>query len=205
MYNCCPKCQYERLDTDTGDPGICPACGLIFSKWIKQQYSSPSSVSTQLEKSKDTFEKLNLIRDWLVYVDPKTEPVFFYGRLILYSGFLVWGWNFIMMDFTIDPFEIGKSFMHRINLVFHEAGHVFFRPFGWFMTILGGTLGQLIMPIIVMLVFIFKTRDNFAASIGLWWLGQSFMDSAPYIDDALDQKLILLGGRTGADMQAMLI
>lgn len=99
----------------------------------------------------------------------------------------------------MDPFSIGSSFMHNINLVVHEAGHILFRPFGWFMTILGGTLGQILMPLIVMLGFMIKHHNNFAASVGLWWCGQSVMNCAPYIDDALDQKLVLLGGHTGAD------
>ncbi|NIO62515.1 MAG: hypothetical protein GWN04_04920 [Gammaproteobacteria bacterium] len=89
--------------------------------------------------------------------------------------------------------------MHNINLVFHEAGHVFFKPFGRFMMILGGSLMQLLVPIVLMLGFILKNHDNFSASICLWWLGQSLMDLAPYIDDAMDQQLMLLGGKTGAD------
>ena len=36
--------------------------------------------------------------------------------------------------------------------------------------------------------------------MGLWWLGHSLLDIAPYIYDAYDQKLILLGGGTGRDM-----
>lgn len=103
------------------------------------------------------------------------------------------------MDFASTPYPMAESFMHRINLVFHEAGHVLFRPFGWFMTILGGTLGQLLMPAGVMLAFLIK-RNTFGATVCLWWLGQSFMDCAPYIDDALDQKLmLLLAGHMGAD------
>lgn len=198
MYDICPKCQYQRLATDTGDAGTCPACGLIFSKWMKQQFATQTATST-IETAADDPGFFRFLVDSLLYVEPKTEPVFFYSRAMLYTGFLVWGWYFIMMDFAVDPFEIGKSFMHNINLVFHEAGHIIFRPFGWFITILGGTLGQLLMPLVVILAFMFKNHDNFAASIGLWWLGQSFMDCASYIDDALDQKLVLLGGRTGAD------
>ncbi len=109
------------------------------------------------------------------------------------------GWQFINMDFINNPMAIGSSYMHRVNLIFHEAGHVIFMPLGWFMTKLGGTLGQLLMPVVVMLTFLIKNKNNFGASVGLWWLGQSFMDCAPYIDDALDQKLVLLGGFTGAD------
>jgi hypothetical protein len=48
--------------------------------------------------------------------------------------------------------------------------------------------------------FLLKTRDAFAASIGLWWLGQSFLDVAPYINDARAMQLTLLGGVTGRDV-----
>lgn len=198
MYNICPKCKYQRLPSDTSDPSVCPACGLIFAKWMKQQFAVTPAGKTGNTSGTETGLTRLLVKR-LLYVEPKTEPVFFYGRLGIYLIFFVWGWYFIHLDFAVDPFPIGNSFMHNINLVFHEAGHVFFRPLGWFMTILGGTLGQLLMPLIVMLSFIIKNQDNFAASLGLWWLGQSCMDVAPYIDDALEQKLVLLGGHTGAD------
>ena len=42
-----------------------------------------------------------------------------------------------------------------------------------------------------------KTRDTFAASFSLWWVGENFMDLAPYIDDARRRTLPLLGGNTG--------
>jgi hypothetical protein len=35
--------------------------------------------------------------------------------------------------------------------------------------------------------------------VSLWWLGQSFMDIAPYINDARNQELMLLGGVTGRE------
>ncbi len=95
--------------------------------------------------------------------------------------------------------EISESFMHRVNLVFHEAGHVIFMPFGRFLSILGGTLGQWLIPFIVLCSFVLKSRDIFGATIGLWWLGQSTMDAAPYINDARAGQLILLGGVTGRD------
>ena len=40
----------------------------------------------------------------------------------------------------------------------------------------------------------------FGASVGLWWIGQNFIDLAPYINDARDLELILLGGVTGKDI-----
>ena len=198
MYEVCPKCQYKRQPSDTTDVDSCPSCGLIFSKWMKQQFAAPAVAATSATEE----EKTSLFRsifDTLLYVEPKTEPVYFYCRLLLYILLVFWGWHFITMDYTVNPPPIGNSIMHNINLVFHEAGHVIFHIFGWFIGILGGTLGQLLMPTVVILVFIFSNNDNFAASIGLWWLGQSFMDVAPYINDSLKQQLLLLGGHTGAD------
>lgn len=141
------------------------------------------------------------LRERLTNVDPRTDDIVFWGRAALYVAFFIWGWYFILLDFRGG--EIGESFMHRVNLVFHEAGHVIFMAFGRFMSILGGTLGQLIMPLVVMVALILKNRDNFGGSIGLWWFGQSLMDCAPYINDARDLQLMLLGGGTGADRPGM--
>jgi hypothetical protein len=84
-----------------------------------------------------------------------------------------------------------------VNLPFHEAGHVFFTPFGDFVRTLGGTLGQLIMPMVCCLALLLKTRDPFGAGVALWWFGENFLDIAPYIDDAGTGELPLLGGNTG--------
>ena len=65
------------------------------------------------------------------------------------------------------------------------------------MTSLGGSLAQVLMPLICLAVFLIKTRDAFAASFCLWWTGENFMDLAPYIDDARRLTLPLVGGNTG--------
>jgi hypothetical protein len=142
-------------------------------------------------------ELLGALKAQLLHAEPERNPAVFWGRVGVFLAFFFWGWSFILMDVSTN--EIGQSFMHTINLVFHEAGHVIFRPFGRFLTILGGSIAQLLMPAIVIGCFVFQNRDNFGASLGLWWLGQSFMDLAPYIDDARSLKLMLLGGHTGAE------
>ena len=91
--------------------------------------------------------------------------------------------------------------MHLINLPFHEAGHILFRIFGQFMMTLGGSLTQCLVPLICLLAFLVKTRDPFAASVSLWWLGENLIDLAPYINDARALKLMLLGGVTGRDVE----
>ena len=91
------------------------------------------------------------------------------------------------------------AFWHLVNTPFHEAGHVFFRPLGRFMTSLGGSLGQVLMPMVCMAVLMFKTRDPFGASIALWWCAQNFIDLTPYIADARSLSLPLLGGNIGSE------
>jgi len=88
---------------------------------------------------------------FITTVPEHIDPVILTGRLILYIIFVIWGCYFIFLP--MESNEIGQSFMHNINLVFHEAGHVIFRIFGNFMMILGGSLAQLLMPLIVMLAF----------------------------------------------------
>ena len=56
---------------------------------------------------------------------------------------------------------------------------------------------QVLMPLICLVVFLIKTRDPFGGSFALWWAGQNFIDIAPYIDDARDLSLPLLGGNVG--------
>ncbi|WP_028863685.1 hypothetical protein [Psychromonas aquimarina] len=47
-----------------------------------------------------------------------------------------------------------------------------------------------------MLFFAFsiQQKDNFGASIMLWWCGQSFIDISPYIADAQSRSLPLISG-----------
>jgi hypothetical protein len=198
MYRTCPKCGYERRPADAGDMGACPACGLVFVKWLRHHTGMParSDVSAVEE---GPGEPRFLARLWvrLTYVPERTEPVAFWGRVAAYAAIFAWGWYFILLDFRTN--EIGESFMHNINLAFHEAGHLAFIPFGRFMAVLGGSLGQLIMPLIVMAAFLWKHHDSFGASMALWWTGQSLMDLAPYINDARALQLPLVGGGTGAD------
>ena len=135
----------------------------------------------------------------ILFVKKQIDPSKFFANCLLYIVFLIWGFSFFdETNFAYDPYGAGDSFISNINLIFHEAGHAIFRFFGRFIHILGGTLGQCLIPLIVTVQFI-RQKDNFEASIGLWWFGQNFIDVAPYIYDAWDRKLPLLGGGTGQD------
>lgn len=95
---------------------------------------------------------------------------------------------------------IGASFLHLINLPFHEAGHVLFSPFGDFMTTLGGSLMQVLVPLACGAAFLTTHWNPFAAAVMGWWAGENLMDVAIYINDARALQLTLIGGQTGAEV-----
>jgi len=81
----------------------------------------------------------------------------------------------------------------NVDLVIHEAGHIFFSLFGKFIYTLGGTLMQIILPSIIAGFFL---RNNYrtGVQVGLLWLGQNLINISVYAADARAQKLPLLGG-----------
>lgn len=186
----CSRCLAERpLGAKE-----CIRCGRIFAK----DRPLPVKLSrTTAFRRRPTRRWVQTGRQWLIESDQAADSLTFYGRAMLFVGLLWWGWT--LMAAPLETNEIGESFLHVVNLVFHEAGHVLFAPFGHFMRILGGSVGQVLMPMICLIVLLVKTRDPFGASVALWWMGESVMDVAPYINDARAMDLILLGGMTGQE------
>ena len=110
-----------------------------------------------------------------------------------------WTWLFLAWPMREDV--IGASFLHSINLPFHEAGHIIFSPFGEFMTTLGGSLTQVLVPIICAIGFLTTSWNPFGAAVMGWWAGENLMDVAIYINDARALALTLIGGQTGAEVE----
>ena len=79
------------------------------------------------------------------------------------------------------------------NLLFHEAGHVFFHFLGEYAGIWGGTLLQLLIPFTIALGFL-KHRDVYAACIMFYWAGENMFSISRYIKDARAQVLPYVGG-----------
>lgn len=187
----CPKCRRElHVQSE-----ICPHCGIVFEKYLKyhpeqtdQQGVQPPVVTIAEDN------KANALKQ-LLFHETRQSTLALLGRSIIFAGLIFWSWRLISA--SIESNAAGNSFLHLVNLPFHEAGHIIFRPFGAFITSLGGTLGQLLMPSICVGVLLVKTRDPFGASVALWWVGENFLDIAPYINDARAGKLPLLGGNFG--------
>lgn len=194
MYKRCPKCGFQQSDDSKTE--VCERCGLVFEKWLKRKYRTRAAQHVKQGLSKST-SLLKVIQAKCLSIPDNYPEKLFYQNIVIYIGMFIWGWSFILADhYSAD---LNNSFMHNINLVFHEAGHVVFSLFGRFITILGGSLLQLLVPVIFLAAFL-KKRKPFAASIMLWWLAQSIMDLVAYIDDAKRQEMWLLGGVQGKDM-----
>ena len=193
MYRKCPKCGFENPDNTVET--VCSKCGLIFDKWLKNKFKSQEQ-SNLMPSTTTSFTKQ--IKERLLFVPSEFSREHFYLNICIYLVFFIWGWSFILENHYSAI--LNNSFMHTINIVFHEAGNVIFSLFGDFMRIIGGSLLQLIVPLVILFSLLIKNKDTFGASISLWWFSQSLMDLVSYIDDAERQEMWLLGGVQGKDM-----
>lgn len=195
VFSRCPKCAHRPLPVDQSLPAACPACGVILAKVAQAgRPAAPRSDTGRLRIEDDAGEGDGLAAR-LLEVPERVDAVRWCLRVALLAGLAVWGAQLMMLDYHSG--EIGASFLHGPLLLFHEAGHVLFRLFGEWVGVLGGTLAQLLMPALIAVAFLWKNRDPFGAAVGLWLLGVSLLDVAPYVFDAADPQLMLLSGTTG--------
>lgn len=105
------------------------------------------------------------------------------GPLLLWGIFILV--RVILNSQTFTPFD-------WLDLCLHEIGHVLFRVFGQFMSIAGGSIVQVAVPLIAAVMF-FRQRDYFAVSFTFCWLGESLLNLGHYVGDAVLEELPLVG------------
>jgi hypothetical protein len=116
-----------------------------------------------------------------------------YGRVAALVAMAAWGMGVWIGKMTDPP-----QLLHLTVILFHEAGHVLFAPFGEVLRVAGGTLAQLMIPL-ACAAAMHRRGDNFGAAICAMWASMSLMDASVYAYDAYDPVLPLIGGGTGAD------
>lgn len=92
----------------------------------------------------------------------------------------------------LHPFE--WRLLDGVNLVIHEAGHIFFIPFGEFLTVAGGSLLQVLLPAIFAAYFYYQGKI-YSCALVLLWVGESLVNVSVYAGDAVEMRLPLLGGK----------
>jgi hypothetical protein len=106
-------------------------------------------------------------------------------------GFAAGMGAFLLLVFWSEP---GFVFLlDHANLLFHEAGHPAVGLFSRRLTVYGGTMGQLVFPVVLAVSFWRKGESlSFAASVV--WFFENWLNIARYMADARAQVLPLVGG-----------
>lgn len=119
--------------------------------------------------------------------------------LVLYSIHQVYRTLHFNIFFAINydfpfPINIITFFVDNFLLIVHEAGHTFFSVFGFrTLTILGGSLFQILLPAFI-LGYCWFNNQKMGIQLSLFLTGSSFIDVAFYAADALKRQLPLIGG-----------
>jgi hypothetical protein len=120
---------------------------------------------------------------------PEWKPISLAGGcawLVVYGLFLIYAYlntsGFWFPDF--------------VNLMIHEAGHPAFSWGGHTLMLLGGTLGELIVPL-GCAVYFFLQRQIYGFAFSIFWFFENFPYIGTYMADARDNALPLVNGDIG--------
>ena len=104
------------------------------------------------------------------------------------------GWSLAFAAFMLyaRANTSGFLFIDNANLMVHEVGHTMFSWAGYYTTILGGTLLQVIVPLACTLFFIRKGQTT-AVACTAFWLSENLLYVATYMADARRSALPLVG------------
>jgi hypothetical protein len=86
----------------------------------------------------------------------------------------------------------GFLILDYVNLIIHEGGHFFFSWFGDTIRILGGTLGELLVPLLCAIYF-FWQRERTGFAFSCFWFFENFPYIGTYMADARTAALPLVG------------
>lgn len=103
--------------------------------------------------------------------------------------------------------QLYSSWFGGLTFGLHEFGHVLFSGFGEFMSIAGGSITQLAVPLIGIGMLLYQ-RDYFGIAVAGCWESFSLYNLATYIGDAQVMQLPLVsigGGDAYHDWEYLLV
>ena len=100
----CPNCDFVQSDRKAR----CLKCGIIFEKY----QTSAQRTRAFIADSGSTAEEGTFFQDVVFFVEPRVNPFYFGGRMIIFAVAFVWGWKFIFSSIASN--DVGNSFLHRV-------------------------------------------------------------------------------------------
>jgi hypothetical protein len=174
MPRLCEQCgNYDPTPVLTAD-SRCPCCGMVYAR-----IRPPSVPAQPMAAAARSFETHEADFDWQP-LKPAEVWLSIAAVLVLFA----------IIVFDDDGFVL---ILDHANLAFHEAGHLFFGMLGRTLGLYGGTLGQLVFPIVAGVGF-WRRRQAVGMALSGVWLFENFLNIARYMADARAQLLPLVGG-----------
>jgi hypothetical protein len=123
---------------------------------------------------------------------PESQP---WDHVSRYAGI---SWLLAYSLFLLHAFRDTSGFLFPdlVNLMIHEAGHLFFSWGGNTLMILGGTLGELLVPLLCGLYFYFHGQ-TYGFIFSAFWFFENFLYIGTYMKDARAAALPLVNGDIG--------
>lgn len=106
--------------------------------------------------------------------------------------FIAWLVFYGLLALHIATDADGFPLTHPLNLVIHEAGHPLFHAFGYTMGILGGTLAEILVPLLIAAYFV-RQRHAAGVAFAMFWMFHTSSGIATYMADARTVALPLVG------------
>lgn len=133
---------------------------------------------------------LSLVQKPIVWANGK----YWWWRLPI----LAWFFYVLVINIRDSSFALQRlrDPLTALDLGIHELGHILFQPMGQFMAIAGGSLFQILFPLLWFIGFLQK-KWYFAACMCWCWLGMNLFDVATYAADARARLLPLATGLAG--------
>jgi hypothetical protein len=109
------------------------------------------------------------------------------------------GWLAFYLIYIVHAARVVDfTFIYPVEVIIHEAGHLFFSYLGQTMMLWGGTLFQLLVPALLALSFAWRGQTT-GVAFCTFFLSENLLNIAVYIADAraLDLPLITVGDASG--------
>ena len=181
-----------EIQPDIPDSIPCPYCGAAnppdgeFCMGCYKQLHIPAEVRSAAKARKIMAAASGTRPAAAPETSEARPPSRLWARGIIIAGLFLFYTRWLAKENYFSPLDF-------VNLAFHEAGHVFLGFFGRFISMLGGTVFQLLIPA-VCLVHLKRRGANLGWQLCLFWLGQSLLNVSVYAGDAVKQALPLVGG-----------